>query len=88
MGAVVVLYNPDSDIYEKLKQYSSFVDVVAVYDNTPSMNHSDEIRFKCKKDEIENIFDRFYFSIYAYQKVLLEKEYGLSCKLFKLLRKS
>lgn len=55
VGAVVVLYNPDSDIYEKLKQYSSFVDVVAVYDNTPSMNHSDEIRFKCKKDEIENI---------------------------------
>ena len=33
-----------------------------------------------KQNNEINIFDRFYFSIYAYQKVLLEKEYGLSCK--------
>ena len=34
-------------------------------------NHNNEI----------NIFDRFYFSIYAYQKVLIEKEYGKNSKL-------
>ncbi len=36
-------------------------------------------RILSQNNEI-NIFDRAYFSIYAYQKVLLEEKYGNSCK--------
>lgn len=36
-------------------------------------------RIIAQKNEI-NIFDRAYFSIYAYQKVLLEEKYGNMCK--------
>ena len=36
-------------------------------------------RIRSQNNEI-NIFDRAYFSIYAYQKVLLEEKYGSSCK--------
>lgn len=54
-GAVVVLYNPDSDIYKKLKHYSLYLDVLVVYDNTPDKDHSSKIKTKCEEDGINNI---------------------------------
>lgn len=52
-------------LYETFIQISDFF-----YTKERILNHNNEI----------NIFDRFYFSIYAYQKVLIEKEYGKNSK--------
>lgn len=50
-GAVIVLFGPDADVVDKIKLYSSQVDFVLVYDNTPY----DHIHGKVAIDELATI---------------------------------